>query len=256
VTLRRNLLYEVMNHAEYQGDKIMLRTRHAHLLLLLLLATLFLAACGGAVAPAATPTTALSQPAPPAPEGFRTFAIVPAESKASYIVDEEFFADALSKYNIAAGKVQTIGSTQEIAGQLQLNLEDLSSPLGDNRFTVQINTLESDQALRDGWIRRNGPRLNDFPTAEFVATGIEGAPASYTEGEEVQFQLVGNLTMREITQPATFDVTATLQGDTITGKATARALLSDYGIEPPNFANTLVVGDEFMIEVDITAREE
>ncbi len=103
-------------------------------------------------------------------------------------------------------------------------------------------------------MRSNGPKLNDFPTAEFVATGVEGAPASYVEGQEVQFSLPGNLTLRNITQPVTFDVTATLQGDTITGTAMARALLSDFGIEPPNFANTLVVGDEFTIEVQFTAR--
>lgn len=225
------------------------------------LAALLLAACSAAAPTAAPAPTAT--PVPPAPaatgptaEGLRTFAIVPAQSKASYIVDEEFFADALGKYNIAAGKVKTTGSTQEIAGQLQLNLGDLAAPLGDNRFTVQINTLSSDQALRDGWIRRNGPRLNDFPTAEFVATGVEGAPASYTEGEEVQFQLVGNLTMRDITKPATFDVTAALQGNTITGKATTQARLSDFGIDPPNFANTLVVGDEFTIEVEFVAREQ
>jgi polyisoprenoid-binding protein YceI len=225
-------------------------------MMLLVLVGLMLAACGGAVAPAAAPTSPSQATAGPAPDGFRTFAIVPAESKASYIVDEEFFADALQKYNIAAGQVKTIGSTQEIAGQLQLDLENLSSPLGDNRFTVQINTLSSDQPLRDGWVRRNGPKLNDYPTAEFVATGIEGAPASYTEGQEVQFKLPGNLTMRNITRPVTFDVTAALQGDTVIGKATARARLSDFGIDPPNFANTLVVGDEFTIEVDFTAREQ
>jgi polyisoprenoid-binding protein YceI len=236
----------------------MVRTKHTYWLILVVVIAVLLAGCTGAAtpAPAPAPATAPTAPAAPAPAGFRTFAIVPAESKASYIVDEEFFADAREKYNIEAGQVQTIGSTQEVAGQLQLNLDDLSSPLGDNRFTVQINTLSSDQSLRDGWIRRNGPRLNDYPTAEFVATGIQGAPASYTEGEEVQFQLVGNLTMRDITQPATFDVTATLQGDTITGKATTRALLSAFGIDPPNFANTLVVGDEFTIEVEITAREQ
>jgi polyisoprenoid-binding protein YceI len=237
---------------------MMVRTKHTYWLILVVVIAALLAGCTGAAtpAPAPAPATAPAATAAPAPAGFRTFAIVPAESKASYIVDEEFFADAREKYNIEAGQVQTIGSTQEVAGQLQLNLDDLSSPLGDNRFTVQINTLESDQALRDGWIRRNGPRLNDYPTAEFVATGIQGAPASYSEGEEVQFQLVGNLTMRDITQPATFDVTATLQGDTITGKATTRALLSAFGIDPPNFANTLVVGDEFTIEVDLTAREQ
>lgn len=225
-------------------------------LILLLLAALLLAACGGAATPAVAPTAPPPATTGPAPEGFRTFAIVPTESKASYIVDEEFFADALSKYNITAGQVKTIGSTQAIAGQLQLNLDDLSAPLGDNRFTVQINTLESDQALRDRWLRSNGPKLDDFPTAEFVATGIEGAPASYVEGQEVQFKLPGNLTARNITQPVTFDVTATLQGDTITGVATARARLSDFGITPPNFANTLVVADEFTIEVQLRAQEQ
>ena len=236
----------------------MARIKQTHLLALLLLAALLLAACGGAVAPApvAAPTTAPSEPVAPAPEGFRTFTIVPAESKASYIVEEEFFPDALSKYGIAVGKGQTVGSTQEIAGQLQLNLDDLASPLGDSRFTVQLNTLSSDQALRDGWMRSSGPQFNQFPTAEFVATGVENAPASYVEGQEVQFQLPGNLTVRDITQPVTFDVTATLQGDTITGTAVARALLSDFGIDPPNFANTLTVADEFGIEVQITAREE
>lgn len=223
-----------------------------------LLASLALAACGAATTPAPAPTAPppAAEPAAPAANGLRTFVIVPEASKASYIVDEEFFADALSKYNIAAGKTKTTGSTQEIAGQLQLNLDNLAAPLGDNRFTVQMNTLSSDQALRDGWLRTSGPRFNQFPTAEFVATGIEGAPASYSEGEEVRFQLVGNLTIREITQPATFDVTAALQGDTITGVATARALLSDFGIDPPNFANTLTVADEFRMEVAFTAREQ
>lgn len=239
----------------------MVRSKHTQLFLLLL-AALLLAACAGAAAPAPTPapTTppAPAQPAAADPpvEGLRTFVIVPAESKASYIVDEEFFAAAREKYNIDAGQVKTVGSTQEIAGQLQLNLGDLTAPLGDNRFTVQLNTLDSDQILRDRWLRSNGPRFNDFPTAEFVATGVEGAPASYVEGQEVQFQLPGNLTLRDITQPVVFNVTAALQGGTIRGTAVATARLSDFGIDPPNFANTLVVGDEFSIEVEITAREQ
>jgi polyisoprenoid-binding protein YceI len=237
---------------------------------LLVLAALLLAACGPAAAPApqpqAPPTATAAAPVAPGPTAaaapgpaagaVRTFVIVPGESKASYVVDEEFFADALSKYNIAAGRGKTIGSTQEIAGQLQLDLTNLAAPLGDNRFTVQMNTLSSDQALRDGWLRTSGPRFNQFPEAEFVATGVADAPASYTEGQEVSFLLLGDLTVRNITQPVVFDVTATLQGDTITGKAIARALLSDFGIDPPNFANTLVVGNEFTIEVDITAREQ
>ena len=187
--------------------------------------------------------------------GLRTFVVVPAESSAAYLVDEEFLGGALDKLGIPAGLVDVVGKTQEIEGQLQLNLSDLAAPLGENTFTVQLNTLTTDQSNRDNWIRRNGPRLNDFPLATFRATAISGAPASYTEGETVRFQMSGDLTLREITQQVTFEVSASLQGGTLTGTATTRLLMSSFGITPPNFANTLTVADEFGIEVQITARE-
>jgi polyisoprenoid-binding protein YceI len=240
---------------------------------------LLLAACGGAPASPATPTpieepTATSLPieepatiaiASPVAEagttgggvsGVHTYVIVPEESKATYLVDEEFFEGALAKYGIQAGLVDTIGSTQEIEGELQLNLGNLSAPLGDNRFTVNLATLTTNQSLRDRWIRENGPQFNKFPVAEFRGTAIEGAPETYVEGDEVQFKLMGDLTIREITQPVTFDVTAKLEGNTITGVATAQLLMTDFGIDPPNFANTLTVGNEFVVQVEFTAREK
>jgi polyisoprenoid-binding protein YceI len=223
-----------------------------------------LTACGGPAAPAPAAIEATATPAPTATiastgaqvSGLRTFVIDPASSKASYLADEEFFADALTKYGIGAGESDVVGSTQEIEGQLQLNLDDLSAALGENRFVVQMNTLSTDRPLRDGWIRDNGPRFNQYPEAIFVATGIEDAPAAYSEGEEVTFLLLGDITIREITQPVTFTVTARLAGATLTGVATTRLLMSDFGIEPPNFINTLTVNDEFGIEVEFTAREQ
>src|SRR5690554_5112094 len=70
------------------------------------------------------------------PTGLRTYVIVPEESSASYIADEEFFGLALSKYGIPEGLVDTVGTTQAIEGQFELNWDDLSTPLGDNSFTV------------------------------------------------------------------------------------------------------------------------
>jgi polyisoprenoid-binding protein YceI len=245
---------------------------------LVLFLTLFLAAaCGGVSTPIATPIPVEEPPVAPtaveepsatstpvseasggdeAASGQRTYVIVPGESKASYVVDEEFFADALSKYGIQAGLTDTIGSTQEIEGELQLNLDDLAAPLGTNRFEVDLSTLTSDQPLRDRWIRQNGPQFNEFPVAEFTATAIEEAPATYEEGDEVQFKLVGDLTIREITQPATFDVTAKLEGDTITGVAIAQLQMTEFGIDPPDFANTLSVQNEFAVQVEFTAMEQ
>lgn len=241
---------------------------------LALLAALVLAACGGtqeaptaatAAATVAATDTAPDTVAETATEtatdaasgpisGQRTFVIVPEQSKASYVMDESFLGGALAKYGIAAGNSKTTGGTQQITGQLQLNLDDLNAALGDNSFTVQLNTLASDQDLRDQWIRDNGPRFNQYPDATFVATAIEGAPAAYDNGQEVSFKLSGDLTVRDVAKPVTFDVNAKLAGDTLSGTATTRVKLTDFGIEPPNFANTLTVEDEFTIQVDFVAK--
>ena len=192
------------------------------------------------------------------PTGLRTYVIVPEESSASYIADEEFFGLALGKYGIPAGLADTVGTTNAIEGQFQLNWDDLNAPLGENTFTVDLSTLKSNQSLRDEWIRDNeaGPQFGTNPDATFVAESLEGAPTSYTPGEEVSFQMVGQMTVRGVTKPATFDVTAKLEGDTITGTATAALKLTDFEITPPDFANTLTVADDFQVEVQFTAREQ
>ncbi|MEX1018773.1 MAG: YceI family protein [Litorilinea sp.] len=185
--------------------------------------------------------------------GTRTFVISPEESEAAYIVTEELFADALTKYGMDPGFNEVRGTTQTLEGQFTLNFDDLSSALGENRFSVDMTTLSTDQRLRDGWIRSDGPSFDDYPVAEFVGSEIQGAPESYTEGEEVTFEIVGELTMREITQPKTFTVTATLEGNTITGVATTEGLLSEFGIEPISFAGTLTVADPLTIEINFVA---
>jgi polyisoprenoid-binding protein YceI len=188
-------------------------------------------------------------------EGARTFVIVPEESEASYVVDEEFLGGALDKLGITPGLVDVIGSTQDIEGQLQLHLDE-PERLGTNIFQVNLTGLSTDEARRDQWIQDNGPQFGQYPLATFVATDVAGAPDVYVDGEEANFQLVGDLTIRDITQPATFDVTAVLAGDTIRGEAEAQLRMSDFGIDPPNFANTLTVEDEFAVRVELVAREQ
>ncbi len=108
-------------------------------------------------------------------EGMRTFVVAPDQSTASYLVDEEFFGGALDKLGINAGEYDIVGSTQEVSGQFELNLEE--GTIGANEFTVQIDTLSTDQDRRDNWVREQDPAFAQFPIATFVATGIENAPS-------------------------------------------------------------------------------
>jgi polyisoprenoid-binding protein YceI len=234
--------------------------RKVSLLLVSCVLTLsFLAACAGASAPPTAPTATVApaaQPQQPVAEGARRFVVVPAESSAAYVVDEEFLAGALAKLGIDAGLQKITGSTNEVTGELQLKLDDPQNALVSGEFTVNLPSLKTDQDRRDSWIRDNALESNRFPVAKFVATSINNAPASYTDGAEVTFQLLGDLTVRDITQPVTFDVTATLTDDTIKGVATTAMKISSFGFDPPNFANTLTVADDFTIQVELTAKEQ
>jgi len=183
------------------------------------------------------------------PAGKVTYVIDPSHSEASYSVNEQFFGLALPKYGIAAGLSDTVGRTSAIKGQFEINWDDLSKPLGSNTVTVDLSTLKSNQPLRDNWIRDNGsgPQFGAHPNATFVADSIEGAPTSYTPGQPVKFKVNGNLTVHDVTKPATWDVSALMQDGVISGTATTDLKMSDFGITPPDFANTLTVQDDFKV---------
>ncbi len=244
-----------------------MKTKQVLFLGFILLLTVVLAACGGAEEATAT-STSLSADVPPttpsepagesvseaAPAGVRTFVVVPEESQASYVVDEEFFAGALDKLGIEAGNNVVVGTTPGVSGEIQLNLE-ASDPLESAHFSVDMTGLKTDQDRRDGWLQENAIETDSYPQATFAATSVEGLPANINEGEAINFQLVGDLTVRDVTNSVTFDVTAVLEGDTLQGTAVLPLMLTDFGIAPPDFANTLTVADAFRIEVELVARE-
>lgn len=217
--------------------------------------------CGASDAPAPSAevaNTASQTLAGPSVTGPQTFVIVPERSKASYHATEEFFADALAKLGIKAGRIEAVGSTQAIEGQFKLDPERPTASLGENSFVVQLNTLTSDQTKRDAYIREirgDGPSFDAHPAARFKATAIDGnSNTSGAGGRELNLTLTGDLTVRDITKRVVFDVKAQLTGDTLTGVGTTRFLLSDFSIGPIDFPPLLTVADAIGIEVQFTAR--
>ena len=90
--------------------------------------------------------------------GVRTFVIVPAESKASYVADEELFALALPKFGLPAGWAKVVGSTQAIEGRFEIDMKQPAASLGSNEFAVRMNTFSTGRDMRDNWIRESGSR--------------------------------------------------------------------------------------------------
>ncbi len=197
-----------------------------------------------------------------APEGareglnVRQFVVVPDSAKASYFTQEEFLPGALEQLGVTVGRHERSGSTTNVYGQMVFNPDDLSEPLGPNRFVVQIESLTSDEEERDERLREEWLESSKYPFATLTATSIENAPESYELGEEINFTMQGDLAIREVTQPTTFDVTATIGSDSITGVMAADLRMTDFGFNPPSWAGVFTVDDDFKVEIEFEMVEQ
>ncbi len=214
-------------------------------------------------APATAPTAAASTTAPaeptvapveptagsgaaPAPAaGVMVYKIVPGESIVTYEVGETFLSD--NRFNLAVGK------TPQISGDVTV---DTSNPQNSQvgELQVDISQFQSDSTRRDGTIRSRFLESSKYPIAVFTPTSIEGLPASYTPGQELTFKVTGDLKIKEVVKPATFDVTAKADGDSLTGMATTTILMSDFGVGPIKIANMLGTEDQVKLTLNFVAR--
>lgn len=195
---------------------------------------------------AGIPVEAATQPANPPSSGIKTFTIVPSESKVAYEVAETFI-NQNNRFNLA------VGVTNSVNGTIQANLQNPpASTLGE--FTIDISQFTSDSSRRDNAIRNNWLESARFPTAVFKPTSIAVLPGSYEEGKEYTFQVTGDLTVKQTTRPVTFDVTAKLSGDTLSGKATTTILLSDFNVGPISILGVLKTEDQAKLTLEFVAR--
>ena len=192
---------------------------------------------------AAGATTATGTPLPSA--GLESFQIVPAQTTASYSVFEDLILQ--NKPNNDA-----IGRTHSVTGGFKIRSG--SSPLvGGMTITVDLRTLQSDAQMRDHYIQRNTLETDTYPYATFVSVSTSGLPASYSDGQTIHFQLIGNLTMHGKTNKEVFDVQGKVAGNTITGTATSTIYMTDFGIQPPNLANIAIAQNKVVVTISFTA---
>lgn len=191
---------------------------------------------------------------PPAEEGTsaaagtRTFQIVPEQSSMQYFVEEEFFGQAVPF-------VTAIGKTSALNGSVALQIEGNSVQIESGAFEADISTLTSDRPRRDQAIRDRWLQSSRYPIATFVAGEALNVPADAGYGQDIAFQVSGDMTIREVTNPLTWDMTASIDGDTLAGTATTFFYMKDYGFDPPDIAGILRVTDGVTVTVDFVAQE-
>ncbi len=173
-----------------------------------------------------------------------TFNIVPDQTQASYSVKEVLLGQS----------VTTVGTTNVVQGQFQLGIKDGKPYIVLSQLRVDLRTLTSDNPLRDQAIRRQWLESNTYPYADFVAKEVTDFPSSMVEGQTLRFKVIGDMTIRNITRSVTFDVTAKIEGDTLTGTGTTLIYMKDFGFSAPDLVGRFTVTDGVTITVQGAAR--
>ncbi len=182
----------------------------------------------------------------PAPESVAEpviFEIVQAESEARFIIDE-----------VLNGAPNTVvGATDQVAGEIAIYVSDpASSKIG--AILVNARTLATDNQMRDRAIKNRilFTDANEFIT--FTPTQIVGLPDNVSVGASFSFQIVGDLTVRDVTHPVTFNASITPLSETrLEGLATATILYADFGLAIPQVPSVASVSDEVKLEIEFVA---
>jgi polyisoprenoid-binding protein YceI len=211
----------------------------------------FGAACGQ-IATEAQPAAAIRQAAvatvtvAPAPasapaQGASAFAIVAEATEARYRVQEQLAGANLPN--------DAVGTTDAISGTIVIGADGRVVP-AQSRVTVDLTKLASDSGQRDNFVKRNTLQVSQYPTAEFVATSVEGLGASLPTSGEVSFKLLGELTVRGVTKPVQWDVRAQAGAREVAGTATTSVTFEQFGMTPPRVGPVLSVEDRLTLEMD------
>lgn len=146
-----------------------------------------------------------------------------------------------------------VGETPQVSGGIMLDANGALVP-AQSRIVVQVGQLTSDQARRDGYVRRRLLQTDSFPTVEFVPTSYRGITAAQARSATgpVTFDLVGDLTVHGVTHPTTWHVTAKRDGDQVTGNAATHFTFGDFGLTQPRLPFILSVADTIALEYDFT----
>ena len=175
--------------------------------------------------------------------GASIFEIVSAESEARFLIDEVLRGDP----------VTVVGSTDQVAGQIAVDPGDLSSAQAG---IIQVNarTLVTDNQFRNRAIKNRILLTDDHEFVTFAPTEIVGLDGSGAVGERHSFQIVGNLTVTDVTREVTFEVTVTPVSETrIEGLATTAFPYRDFELSIPDAQAVDTVEDEVRLEFEFVA---
>jgi polyisoprenoid-binding protein YceI len=169
------------------------------------------------------------------------FTLDPSQSQATYKARETLA-------NIGSPS-EAVGKTSQVSGTIAFTDSGMIDT-SVSKITIDLSTLQSDKSQRDNYIKRNTLNTDQYPSAVFVPTEVQGLSWPLPTSGQSTFKLIGDLTVHGQTSKTTWDVTATFASQQVKGTATTTVKFEDFGMKPPKTMLVLSVEDNLTLELD------
>lgn len=137
-------------------------------------------------------------------------------SQAGYRVTEVLFGQ----------DAEAVGRTSDVSGTLEI----VGTTVTATEVVVDMTTVTSPESRRDGQFHGRIMDTASYPTATFTLTEPIDLRAVPGDGEEVTYTVIGDLTLRGVTNSVTFDLTARRNGATIEANGSIDVDFDEYEI--------------------------
>jgi polyisoprenoid-binding protein YceI len=142
-----------------------------------------------------------------------------------------------------------VGVTDAVSGEILLDAQGNLIP-GGSRIVVDISGLTSDRDRRDNFLRRRTLETEQYPTVTLVPTQVRGVRVPVPTSGEQALELVGALTVKDVTRATTWQIQVRYDGERVTGTAVTSFAFEEFGLEKPRVASVLSVDDAIRLEYD------
>lgn len=162
------------------------------------------------------------------------------ESVVGYRVDEVLFGQ----------NVTAVGRTEEVTGSIVIAGESVEQ----GGFVVDMTTLVSDSSRRDGQVNGRILQTATYPQATFDLTAPIALPLVAFDGEPVQVEATGSLTLLDVTRDVTVMLDVQLVDDTINVVGAIPIVFSEWNIPDPSTGG-ISVEPEGLLEFSLVMRQ-
>jgi polyisoprenoid-binding protein YceI len=166
--------------------------------------------------------------------------LAPAGNEARYIVRELLAANTIEN--------DVIGKTDAVSGTISLDAEGKVVP-AMSRITVALTGLKTDRDRRDGYVQNRTLNTAEHPTTTLQVTELRGAPTPLPTSGTFTFTLVGDLTLKGVTKPTTWTVTAVASRTGFTGTAKTSFTFAEFELTKPRVPVVARVDDPITLEL-------